>query len=62
MIGSTDRLGGEARDRPVHFQEVFATLYHQLGIDIDRATVSDLNGRPRFLVDHIKYQPIREVL
>ncbi len=62
VIGSTDRLGGEARDRPVHFQEVFATLYHQLGIDIDRATVSDLNGRPRFLVDHIKYQPIREVL
>ena len=31
VIGSTDRLGGEAKDRPVHFQEVFATLYHALG-------------------------------
>ncbi|MCA9215845.1 MAG: DUF1501 domain-containing protein, partial [Planctomycetales bacterium] len=24
VIGSTDRLGGEAKDRPVHFQEIFA--------------------------------------
>jgi len=30
VIGSTDRLGGEANDRPVHFQEVFATLYHNI--------------------------------
>ncbi len=35
VIGSTDRLGGEAKDRPVHFQEVFATLYHRLGIDVN---------------------------
>ena len=50
-IGSTDRLGGEAYDRPVKFGEVFATLYHNLGIDIDKATVPDLSGRPQFLVE-----------
>ncbi len=60
MIGSTDRLGGEAVDRPVHFQEIFATLYHNLGIDLATATVSDLSGRPHFLVDG--HQPIREVI
>ncbi len=51
VIGATDRLGGEAIDRPVDFQEVFATLYHQAGIDVTSATVNDLSGRPRYLVD-----------
>ena len=51
VIGATARLGGEATDRPVHFQEVFATLYHNLGIDVSTATVPDLSGRPRYLVD-----------
>ena len=51
VIGSTDRLGAEAEDRPVHFQEVFATLYHQMGIDVDTATVHDFSGRPRYLVE-----------
>ncbi len=62
VIGSTNRLGEHAVDRPVHFQEVFATLYHNLGIDINRATVDDLNGRPRYLVDHNLYQPLAELV
>jgi hypothetical protein len=33
VIGSTDRIGGEAKDRPLKFGDVFATLYHNLGID-----------------------------
>jgi len=45
VIGSTDRIGGEAKDRPVHFQEVLATLYHCLGIDPNHTTVPDLSGR-----------------
>jgi uncharacterized protein (DUF1501 family) len=61
VIGATDRLGDHATDRPVHFQDVFATLYQRLGIDINRATVNDLSGRPRYLVDHVKYQPLQEV-
>jgi hypothetical protein len=62
VIGATNRLGEEPADRPVHFQEVFATLYHTLGINTNTATISDLNGRPRYLVDHSKYAPIRELL
>jgi Protein of unknown function (DUF1501) len=51
VIGSTDRLGGEAASRPVKFGEVFATLYHNLGIDTSLATLSDLSGRPQYLVE-----------
>jgi hypothetical protein len=51
VIGSTDRLGGEADSRPVTFGDVFATLYHNLGIDINAATVTDASGRPRYLVE-----------
>ncbi len=61
VIGSTDRLGAEAKDRPVHFQEVFATLYQNLGIDTSKVTVPDLSGRPRYLVDS-QYKPIPELI
>jgi len=50
-IGRTDRLGGEPADRPVHFGEVFATLYNRLGIDASKTTLPDLSGRPQYLVD-----------
>jgi hypothetical protein len=60
IIGSTDRLGGEAKDRPVQFGEVFATLYHNLGIDVSKTTIPDLTGRPQFLVDG--YSPMRELV
>jgi len=61
VIGSTTKDGGEALDRPVHFQEVFATLYHNLGLDTETATVPDLQGRPRYLVDQ-GYKPLPEVM
>ncbi|MGK0186378.1 MAG: hypothetical protein ACI9R3_002161 [Verrucomicrobiales bacterium] len=61
VIGATDRLGGEASDRPVEFQEVFATLYHQMGIDVKSATVPDLAGRPRYLVDQ-GIEPMKELV
>ncbi len=51
VIGATDRLGGEPADRPVRFQEVFATLYRNLGIDTSQATIPDLHGRPQYLVE-----------
>jgi hypothetical protein len=59
VIGSTNRLGEVPQDRPIHFQEVFATLYRQLGIDVSRATITDNTGRPQYLVDH--REPIREL-
>jgi hypothetical protein len=51
-IGSTNRLGEYASNRPVHFQEVFATLYHNLGIDPATTTIADPSGRPQYLVEH----------
>jgi len=60
VIGATDRLGGEATERPVQFGEVFSTLYHNLGIDTSKVTLPDLAGRPQYLVDG--QQPIRELV
>lgn len=61
VIGSTDRLGGEAASRPVQFGEVFATLYHALGVDVSKTTVTDLTGRPQFLVDN-GITPLKELV
>ncbi|MES2470486.1 MAG: DUF1501 domain-containing protein [Verrucomicrobiota bacterium] len=60
VIGATDRLGGEIAERGVHFGEVFATLYHQLGIDPNRVTLPDLSGRPHYLVNG--WQPMPELV
>jgi hypothetical protein len=60
VIGSTNRLGEVPRDRPVHYQDVFATLFHQLGIDVGNVTVPDFTGRPQYLLDRI--EPIRELI
>ncbi len=62
VIGATNALGEHAADRPVHFQEVFATLYHNLGIDTNRTTIKDVSGRPQYLVEHGKYQPLPELV
>jgi hypothetical protein len=60
-IGATDRNAGEAVARPVTFGELFATLYHNLGIDVNGVTITDLNGRPQYLVeDHA--QPMGELV
>ena len=60
VIGATDRLGGEPVERPVHFAEVLATLYHRLGIDANATTVRDLAGRPQYVVE--KFRPMRELV
>jgi uncharacterized protein DUF1501 len=60
VIGQTDRLGGQIVQRPVHFGEVLATLYHQLGINPNKTTLNDLAGRPQYLVDH--HAPMPELI
>ena len=54
MIGATNRNGEEPIERPVHLQNVFHTVYHQLGIDANSVTLTDPNGRPQYLVDDRK--------
>ncbi len=61
VIGSTDRLGGEADDRPVSFQEVFATIYHNLGINIESQRIFDFRGVPRTFIES-GVRPIRELV
>ena len=61
IIGATDREGGDASDRPVHIQEIFATMYRNIGIDANETTITDLSGRPQFLVDQ-GMQPIKELI
>ena len=60
VIGSTTKNAEEPQDRPVHVQQVFATLYHNLGIDPQTTTLRDPAGRPQYLVDH--REPIAELL
>ena len=61
VIGATDRLGGEAADRPVTFQEVFATIYHNLGINLDGERLFDFRGVPRRFVE-AGVSPIQELV
>jgi hypothetical protein len=59
VIGSTNRLGEVANDRPVTFQEIHATLYHAIGINPATAAINDPTGRPQHAVD---MEPMRELV
>lgn len=60
VLGSTTRWGEQPQTRPVHFREVFATLYQRLGIDVASTQYTDLGGRPQYLVgDH---RPMPELI
>ena len=60
VIGATDRIAGEAIDRPVTFGEIYSTLYKNLGIDVANTWVNDIEGRPQSLVEQ-NAGPIEEL-
>lgn len=60
VIGKTNRYAEYPVERPIKFQEVFATLYAKAGIDLN-ARQFDLRGRPHHLVDP-GMAPIRELV
>lgn len=60
VLGSTTRWGEEPQTRPVHFRDVFATLYERLGIDVATTQFTDLAGRPQYLVG--EHRPVAELL
>ena len=60
VLGSTTRWGEEPRTRPVHFRDVFATLYERLGIDAATTQFTDLAGRPQYLVGN--HRPVPELI
>ncbi len=60
VLGSTTRWGEEPLTRPVHFRDVFASLYQRLGIDVATTQFTDRAGRPQYLVgDH---RPLPELI
>ena len=60
VIGATDRTGGRVADRPVSYEDVFATLYQALGVDARKTHLKDPSGRPQSLLD--TGTPIKELL
>jgi hypothetical protein len=60
VIGETDRYAAAATSRPVHYQDVFASLYHNLGISARTTTITDPTGRPQYLLEH--GEPLSELL
>ncbi len=59
VVGSTDKRGERANDRPIDVQQVHAMLYRSLGID-PATTLTDGAGRPTYLVD--RRDPIHELI
>ena len=58
-IGATDKTGSRVVERPVSWQDMFATLYRTLGIDAAQTVLKDPTGRPQFALDTGK--PIHEL-
>jgi hypothetical protein len=61
VIGETNRYAEEPHTRPVKFQEIFATLYHQMGLDAHRDRIFDSAGTPRYPVDG-DIEPMHELI
>ena len=61
VIGATNRLGEYAADRPVAFPEVAATLYDNIGLNLQAVREFDLRGRPQYPVDE-SVKPLRELV
>jgi Protein of unknown function (DUF1501) len=61
VIGATNRLAEHAVKRPVTHQEVFATLYHNIGLNLSKVREFDPNGRPQYPVEPGTL-PLREVI
>jgi len=59
VLGSSTRAGDLPLERPIHFNDVLATIYHQLGVPTD-AVFNDALGRPIPVL--ASGQPIRELL
>ena len=55
-----NRVWLRTADRPVHMGEVHATLFQHMDLDPNTTTISDLTGRPQYLVDG--WKPLPELI
>jgi hypothetical protein len=60
LIGGTDKTGATAASHPIHYLDVLATIYHNLGID-PHAFIEDKSGRPLPILPGTA-QPIAELI
>ena len=60
VIGSTDKTGAYAADRPVDFRDILATIYRNLGID-QSELIRDQTERPVPILPS-DVRPIRELI
>ncbi|MFT7642031.1 MAG: hypothetical protein ACI9G1_003788 [Pirellulaceae bacterium] len=58
VYGSSDKMGGEPLDNPVHVTDFVATIYHALGYG-PSTVVHDMGGRPRPIVEG---KPVKALL
>lgn len=59
-VGASNRKAEVAESRPVDYQEVHSTLYHNMGIDLQTTQFIDPAGRPQYVLDHL--DPIAELI
>jgi hypothetical protein len=59
VIGETDSRGERSKSGSITFQNLIATIYHVLGIDLS-GQLPDFNGRPQNLLDDCT--PVRELV
>lgn len=59
ILGTSDALGELPKERPVALQDVYATMYHLLGIDSQKSYLNEAN-RPVPIINYGK--PILEIL
>jgi hypothetical protein len=60
VIGTTDAMGSSALTYPVHYLDVLATVYHNLGID-PHSFVTDRTNRPVSILPGTA-EPIRQLI
>jgi hypothetical protein len=59
ILGASDPLGEFPKERPIGIQDVYATMYHLLGIDYTKSYLNEAD-RPVQIVNY--GEPIREIL
>lgn len=60
VIGATNRFGEYADERPVHFRDIHATLYHNMGINLETTELRDSEDRPHYLLPG--HTPVHELI
>lgn len=49
ILGATDAFGAYVSDRPIHYRDILATVYHNLGID-PHLMINDALNRPNHIL------------